>query len=65
MAANGGSLTERSGKIFEKLQEEANRSLVSFGAALKTAKGRIFETASKNVSNSCERNVRNGQIVAR
>jgi len=30
MAANGGSWIEQSGKRFERLQEEANGSLVSF-----------------------------------
>jgi hypothetical protein len=35
MAADGGSRTERSGRRFGRLQEEANRSLVSFWVALK------------------------------
>ncbi len=34
MAANGGSWMERSGRRFEKLQEEANGSLMSFWGSL-------------------------------
>ncbi len=66
MAANGGSRIERSGRRFGRLQEEANESLVSFWVALKTrTKRRIWRTASEDVRDSCERSVRNGQIVAR
>jgi len=36
MAADGGSRIERNGRIFGKLQEEANGSLVNFWVALKT-----------------------------
>ncbi len=35
MAADGGSRIERSGRRFERLQEEANGSLVSFWVGLK------------------------------
>ncbi len=47
MAANGGSRIERSGRRFRRLQEEANRSLVSFWVVLKMRrKKRIWRTAS-------------------
>ncbi len=35
MAADGGSRIKQSGRRFERLQEEANGSLVSFWVALK------------------------------
>jgi hypothetical protein len=65
MAANGGSRIERSVRRFGRLQEEANGSLVSFWVALNTRKRRIWKTTSWDVIDSCERSVRNGQIVAR
>jgi len=36
MTADGGSRIERSGRRFERLQEEVNGSLVSFWVALKS-----------------------------
>jgi hypothetical protein len=66
MAADGGSPMERSGRRFGRLQEEANRSLVSFWGDSKTRKKkRIWRTTSEDVGDSCERSVRNGQIVAK
>jgi hypothetical protein len=44
MAVDGGSQIERSGRRFERLQEEANGSLVSFWVALKTKRRRIIGT---------------------
>ncbi len=41
MAANGGSWMERSGRRFERLQEEANGSLRSFWGSLITKRRRI------------------------
>jgi hypothetical protein len=41
MAANGGSWMERSGRRFERLQEEANGSLKSFWGRLITRRKRI------------------------
>jgi hypothetical protein len=35
MAVDGGSWIEQSGRRFRRLQEEANRSMVSFWVALK------------------------------
>jgi len=41
MAANGGSWMERSGRRFERLQEETNGSLKSFWGSLITRRKRI------------------------
>jgi len=41
IAANGGSWRERNGRRFERLQEEANKSLRSFWGSLITRKKRI------------------------